>query len=155
VFFNALYDDLDRRWDQYMRLSPAEQANSTFPEPPGGYEIVDAYLRAHGYIEQAGSPEEAHNRYELEVDVAFENLQRLGQLGERPEPGTAPGPIKRLFAHEKADLKNKLEAMVITSVFDQRRTSTTAFGNLFAAVCRHPEFVPTITEEPKKHTTSG
>jgi hypothetical protein len=156
VFFNAVYDDLDRRRDEYMRLSLAEQANSTFPEPPDGYELVYTYLSANGYVEQAGSPEEAHNWYELEVDVAFENLMRLGLLGERSEPGTAAAPIKRLFsANEKADLNAKLEAMAITSVFNRRRTSTTTFGDLFASVCRHPEeLVPTKTEKPQKDVPS-
>ena len=144
VFYNALYDDLDRRRDEYMVLSGREQVRTKFPEPPDGYELVYLYLRANGYIQQAGSPEEAHNRHEFEVDVAFENLARLGLLGERSEPGTDPGPIKRLFtAPQDADVETKLESMVIRSVFSRRRTSTTTFGNLFADVCRHPEyFIP-------------
>jgi hypothetical protein len=157
VFFNALYDDLDRRRDEFMRLSLREQANLTFPEPPDGYELVYTYLRANGYVEQAGSCEEAHNRHEFEVDVAFENLTRLGLLGECPVPGTAPAPIKRLFsAPEKADLAAKLDAMAIKNMFNASRTSTTAFGDLFAAVCRCPQtLIPTKTEKPQKDAASG
>lgn len=65
-----------------------------FPEIPDGYELIDTYLRANGYVEQAGSPEEAHKRHEFEVDVAFENLTRLGLLGDAVEPGSAPERIR-------------------------------------------------------------
>jgi hypothetical protein len=45
-------------------------------------------------------------------------------------------------------IKVKLEAMRITSAFNERRTSTTVSGELFAAVCRHPEdFVPAEIEK--------
>jgi hypothetical protein len=132
-----------------MALSIAERADTPFPEPQDGYELVYGYLRANGYIEQAGSPEEAHNQYEFEVDVAMENLTRLGLLGERPEPGTAPERIKRLFtpSGKAADLASRLEYASITTVFDQRRTTTTAFGDLFAAVCRHPEYFKPISPQ--------
>jgi hypothetical protein len=152
AFYNALYDDLDKRRDDYMALSPAEKANATFPEPPDGYELVYTYLGANGYVQQAGSKEEAHNQYEFEVDVAMENLTRLGLLGERPEPGTEPARVKRLFAPPReADVTTKLESLLITSVFSRRRTSTTAFGDMFAAVCRHPEyFTATRTETPQQ-----
>jgi len=144
VFYNALYDDLDKRRAEYTALSEKGKARIAFPEFPDGYELVYAYLHANGYVELAGSREEAHNQHKFEVDVAFENLSRLGLLGVRLEPGTDPEPIKRLFAAPpEADLDTKLESMVIRSVFGQRRTATTTFGDLFADVCRHPAyFIP-------------
>jgi hypothetical protein len=149
VFYNSLYDDLDKRLDAYMALSRAEQAETRYPQLPDGYELVYAYLQANGYIEQAGSREEAHNQHEFEVDVAMENLTRLGLLGERGEPGTAPERIKRVFTPpgKTADLASRIEYMSITTVFDQRRTTTTAFGNLFADVCRHPEYFKPISPQ--------
>jgi hypothetical protein len=53
VFYNSLYDDLDKRRDAYMALSIAERADTPFPEPQDGYELVYGYLRANGYIEQS------------------------------------------------------------------------------------------------------
>jgi hypothetical protein len=141
VFYNALYDDLERRRAEYSALPKSERAAVKFPQIPDGYELIYTYLRANGYAQEAGSPEEAHNRYECEVDVSLENLTRLGLLGDAIEPGSTPERLRQKLLECNGGLETRLkEALSIDAAFGRTRTTTTAFGDMFAAVCRHPEW---------------
>lgn len=92
-FLNALHDDLEFRTERWHKLSDFSRVAQPFPynNIGTGYQLIRLYLTINGFTDsQQLHIEQAPSDHEWTIDVAFENLARLGLIATNGGAYTIP-----------------------------------------------------------------